>query len=93
MIHAQCRNDCALRGINDIGGIQRAAKAHFQHHDLTFLLGKIEHSQRCDDLKLGGHIFHGIGGRLYLLHQLHQRFVRDLHTVDLDALVEAVDEG
>ena len=28
----------------------------------------------------------------YLLHQFHQLFVRDL-AVDLDALVEAVDEG
>ena len=93
MIHTQCRDDCALRGINDVGGIQRAAKAHLQHHDLTFLLGKIEHPKRRDDLKLGGHIFHGIGGGLYLLHQFHQLFVRDLHAVDLDALVEAVDEG
>ena len=93
MIHAQCRDDCAFRGINDVGGIQRAAKAHLQHHDLTFLLGKIEHPQRRDDLKLGGHILHGISGGLYLLHQSHQFFIRDLHPVDLDALVEAVDEG
>ena len=57
------------------------------------LLRKIEHSQCGDDLELGGHVLHGIGGRLYLLHQLHQRLVRDLLPVDLDALVEPVDEG
>ena len=46
----------------------------------------------ADDLKLGGDILHGIGGGLYLLHQLHQFFVRDLHTVHLNALIEAVDK-
>ena len=93
MVHAQRRDDRARRRVNDIGGVQRAAEAHFQHHDIALLLGKIEHAQRRDDLELGGHILHGVGGRLHLLHQPHQRVIRNLLSVHLNALVEAVDEG
>ena len=93
VIHAQCCDHRAGGLFNDIGGIQRAAKPHLQHHDIALLLCKIEHTQCGDDLELGGHVLHGIGGGLYLLHQLHQCFVRDLPPVDLDALVEAIDKG
>ena len=79
VIHAQCRDHRAGRLFDDVGGIQRAAKSHLQHHDITLLLRKIEHAQCGDDLELGGHVLHG--------------FVRDLLPVDLDALVEPVDEG
>ena len=92
VIHAQCRDHRAGRLFDDVGGIQRAAKPHFQHHDIALLLRKIEHAQCGDDLKLGGHVLHGVGGGLYLFHQRHQRLVRDLLPVDLDALVEPVDE-
>ena len=93
VIHAQCGDHRAGRLFDDVGGIQRAAKPHLQHHDITLLLRKIEHSQCGDDLKLGGHVLHGVGGGLYLLHKRHQCLVRDLLPVDLDALVEPVDEG
>ena len=93
VVHAQCRDHRAGRLFDDIGGIQRAAKPHLQHHDIALLLRKIEHSQCSDDLELGGHVLHGIGGGFYLLYQFHQRLVRDLLPVDLDALVEPVDEG
>ncbi len=93
VIHAQCRDHCTFRRINDVGGVQCTAKAHFQHHDVALLLCKIEHSQRCDNLKFGGHIGHGVRGRLHLFHQLHQFAVWDLHAVHLNALIEAVDEG
>ena len=92
MIHAQRRDDRALRRVNDIGGVQRAAQTHLQHHDVTVPLGKVKHSQCRDDLKLGGHIGHGIGSGFYPLHQPHQFLVRDLLAVDLDPLIEAVDE-
>ena len=93
VVHAQCSDHRAGRLFDDVGRIQRAAKSHLQHYDIALLLRKIEHSQCGDDLELGGHVLHGIGGRLYLLHQRHQRLVRDLLPVDLDALVEPVDEG
>ena len=93
MVHAQCGDHRAGRLFDDIGGIQRAAKSHLQHHDIALLLRKIEHAQCGDDLELGGHVLHSVGGGLYLLYQRHQRLVRDLLPVDLDALVEPVDEG
>ena len=93
VIHAQCGDHRAGRLFDDIGGIQRAAKPHLQHHDIALLLRKIEHSQCGDDLELGGHVLHSVGGGLYLLHQFHQRLVRDLLAVYLNALVESVDKG
>ena len=92
MIHSQRRDDRTLRRVDDIGGVQRAAEAHFQHHDVALLFGKVEHSQRCDDLKLSGDVRHRVGGGPDLLHQPHQFFVADLFAVHLDALVEPVDE-
>ena len=68
MVHAQRRDDRARRVLNDVGGIQRAAQAHFQHHNIAVFPGKVQHPQRGDDLELGGHVGHGIGGGLYLLH-------------------------
>ena len=93
MVHPQRRDDRALRRVDDVGGVQRAAQAHLQHHDVAFLFGKPEHPQRRDDLKLGGDIRHGVGGGAHPLHQLHQSLVGDLLAVDLDALIEAIDEG
>ena len=93
MIHAQRRDDRALRRVDDVGGIQRAAQAHLQHHDVAFRLSEPEHPQCRDDLELGGDIGHGIGSGLHTLHQPHQRLVRDLLAVYLNALVESVDKG
>ena len=93
VVHTQRGDHGALRLLDDVGGIQRAAQPHFQHHDIALFAGKIQHPQRGDDLELGGHIGHGVGGRLHPLHQLHQFFVRDLLPVHLDPLVEPVDEG
>ena len=93
MIHAQRRDDRTLRRVDDVGGIQRAAQAHLQHHDVAFRLSEPEHPQCRDDLELGGDIGHGIGSGLHTLHQPHQRLVRDLLAVYLNALVEPVDKG
>ena len=93
VVHTQRGDHGALRILDDVGGIQRAAQPHFQHHDVALFAGKIQHPQRGDDLELGGHIGHGVGGRLHPLHQLHQFFVRDLLPVHLNPLIEAVDEG
>ena len=93
VVHTQRGDHGALRILDDVGGIQRAAQPHFQHHDVALFAGKIQHPQRGDDLEFGGHIRHGVGGRLHPLHQLHQFFVRDLLPVHLNPLVEPVDEG
>ena len=68
-------------------------QAHFQHHDVAVLLDKVEHAQGGDQFKLGGHVLHGLGRRLYLLHQPDQVLVGNGCAVDLDPLVEPVDEG
>ena len=93
MIHTQRRDDRTLGRVDDVGGVQRTAEAHFQHHDVAFFLSEPEHPQRSDDLKLGGHIAHGFRRRADALHQTHQSVIRDLLAVHLNALVEAIDEG
>ena len=93
VVHPQRGDDRALGRVDDVGGVQRAAQPHLQHHDIAVLLREIEHPQRGDQLKLGGDVGHGRGGGPHLLHQADQVPVRDGRAVDLDALIEADDIG
>ena len=66
---------------------------HLQHYDVAPGPGKIEQAQGGNQLELGGHVGHGRGGRLHLLHQIHQVLVGDGRAVHLDPLIEPEDIG
>ena len=53
MIKGNRRNGAHIRGIDAVGGIQLAPHAHFQHHHIAFLSGKIVKGHGGVKLKLG----------------------------------------
>ena len=92
VVQPQSGDHSTFRRVDDVGGVQSAAKPHFQHHDIAVLLRKIEHPQGGDQLKLGGHICHAVGSGADALHKRYQVLVWDGLAVDLDTLIKAVDE-
>ena len=93
MVHAHGRQHRRLRRIDDIGGIQRAAQAHFQHGNVALFPPEVQQSNGSDQLKLRGVVLHGLGGRADLLCQSRQGVLRDHLAIDLDPLPEVLQVG
>ena len=86
-------NDCHFRNRDDIGGIQRAAHANLQHHDVAVLPGKVFKADGSHQLELRRLFFHGFSKLPDIFGDGGNIFVSDLFTVYLHTLVEAENIG
>ena len=93
MLQTDIRDHCRFGTVNDIGGIELAAHSDLQHHQITVLLGIIEHGDGGDELKLTGVIRHGIRADTNPLGDPSQILSRDVHAVDLYTLTEILNIG
>ena len=93
MVHAHGGDDRRLRHVDHIGGVQAAAQAHLQHHDVAAALPEIQHGHSGDQLKLCGMIRHGLRHRAHLFRQRPQVLRGDPFAVHLDPLPEILQEG
>ena len=82
-------NHRSLRGGNHIGGVQTAAQAGLQHHDIALRLQKIDHPNGGHQLELGLVLrrLQHLGGNL------RQVLPGDGRAVHLEALVEGPQVG
>ena len=90
VIHADGGNNLHQRGGDDVGGIQKAAAAHFQRHDVAALFLKIEKRQGGLYLKDGGagkaRFLHVLGSGGNGRHMAGERLFFDVLPVHLNAL-------
>ena len=93
VIQADIGQHCHLRHGDHIGGIQRAAHANLQHHDVALLPQEIFKADAADQFKLRGMVLHGRSQGFYEFRNFCQVLVGDVLSVDLDALVEFIDTG
>ena len=93
VIQADVHEHGSLGGSDDVGGVQPAAQAHLQHHDVTAPVGKPAQGRGGDELKLRGVVCHGLGQGAEPGHQLRQLPVRNLLPVHLHPLVKAEEIG
>ena len=93
MVHAHGGDYGSLRHIDDVGGIQCAAKAHFQHGDITVLPAEVQQGNGSYQLKLRRVLRHGLCGRPDLLHQSRQLPVRDHFPIHLNTFMEGYEIG
>ena len=93
VVHAHGGEDGNLRHVDDVGGVQRAAQAHLQHHDVAGLLPEIQQGDGGDKLKFGGVLRHGLRRGADPLRQGGQGLVGDHLSVHLDALVKGHQVG
>ena len=91
MIQADVGDHRHLGHFNDVGGIQRAAHAHFQHHDVALLAAEILEGDAGNQLEFRGGFLHGVRQGLDVLCHRSQIFIGNLHAVHLHPLMEAVD--
>ena len=80
-----------LRHVNDVGGVEPASQAHFQHHNVALPLGKPAEGQGRDEFKFrdilpGG--FQALGGICHPLHLLDELLFGNHGPVDLETLPE-----
>ena len=88
MVQADVGNDGSLGRINDIGGIHRAAHAHFEHNIVAAHLAEIEHADGRDYLKLAGVVLHGVGLNGDQRGDGGKCCLGDIFSVHLDTLAE-----
>ena len=90
VIHADGGNDLHQRGGDDVGGVQKAAAAHFQRHDVAALFLKIKKRQGGLYLKDGGagkaRFLHVLGSGGNGRHVAGKRLFFDVLPVHLNAL-------
>ena len=91
MIQANVGNDSDFGSFDDISCIKGAAHTDFQDYDITLLAHEILKGNAAHQLELGGRFLHGIRQGFDIFCDSHQFFIRDLYTVHLHPLVEAVD--
>ena len=82
-----------LRRFNDIGGVQRAAHANLQNHNVAVFPAEKFKGNAGNQFKLRRGFLHGIRQGFYVFRHLRQLFIGDLHAVHLHPLMEAVDIG
>ena len=61
MIKTDARDDAHLGLVDDVRGVQTAAQAHFEHHDVARLLREVRERHGGHKLELRGMIGHGLG--------------------------------
>ena len=67
VIQTDAGDDRRLRRVDDVGGVQAAAKAHLQHHDVALCLLKEAEGDGRYQLKLGRGVRHGFRRQLHPL--------------------------
>ena len=96
MIEADARDDGNVGCRNDVGGVQAAAKADFQHRNLASRLGEMQERHRRHKLELRwvvtGFHRHLLGMLTYLQGDARKVGHTDVLAVHADALFEALDE-
>ena len=96
MVKADARDDGNVWCRNDIGGVQAAAKADFQHRNLASHLGEIQERHRRHKLELRwvvtGFHRHLLGMLAHLQRDTRKIGHADVLAVYADALLEAFDE-
>ena len=90
VVQTHVGDDGHFRHTDGVGGIQFATHANFHNHNIALLPLKMLHGNAPHQLKLRGHILHGLCQRLSKSGDLRQVVVFDLLAVYLDSLVEAV---
>ena len=93
MVQADAGDDRGLRHVDDVGGVQAAAKAHLQHHDIALCRLEEAEGDGRHQLKLGGGVRHGVRRLLHPLGGVRQVLVADLFPVYLETLVVAQKVG
>ena len=93
VVKADVADDCNLRRQNDVRGVKFAAHADLTDNKVAVVTGKIFKAQRRDHFKLGRLLEDRIRERLDIFRDLADLFIRDLHAVNLDALIEADEIG
>ena len=90
VVHADGGDDLHHCGGDNVGGIQKAAAAHFQRHDVAALFLEIEERQRGLHLKGGGagqaRLLHLLGSGGNGRHMAGERLFFDVLPVHLNAL-------
>ena len=84
-------DDRRLGRRDDVGGIELAAQADFEHYDVARMARKILHRDAGDQLEFGRVFVEGVGQRLDAGRDLGQLAVGNGFVVDLHPLVEAND--
>ena len=96
MVEADARDDGNVGCRNDVGGVQAAAKADFQHRNLASHLGEMQERHRRHKLELRwvvtGFHRHLLGMLTYLQGDARKVGHTDVLAVHADALFEALDE-
>ena len=86
--------DRAGQGIaDDVGGIETAAQAHFQNHDVAGAVTEMQHGNRRHELEFGGMVFHPLGSITHLEGGPEQVAFGDVLPIHLDAVGELDDIG
>ena len=87
--HMVIRNGCNHRDnrVHHVGGIQSAAKPHFQDRHINLSLAKVQKSQSGGELE-GGGVFDDIGQRAQFIRQFHEILLADPLAIDDDAFLE-----
>ena len=82
MVEPNTRDDADFRFVDNVRGIQPAAQAYLQNHDLALLLGKVHERHGCHELDFGRVVLHGVC-RLFDLQgdarQVLAGYARSLH--------------
>ena len=93
VIQPDVHDHAGLRIFYAVGGVIPPAESGFQHRNFTVLCGKPEEGAGCHHLKSRGVLCHGICGFPDGGGMPCQHLIFDLPSVDLHALVEAVQIG
>ena len=93
VVEADVADDGGFRRQNDVRRVKFAAHADLAHDKVAALSGEVFKAQRRDHFKLGRLLEDGVGQGLDVLGDPADLFIRDLDTVDLNALVEADEVG
>ena len=90
VVQTDIGDDCHLRRVDDIGGVQRAAHAHLQYHDVAILPGKIHKANGGDQFKFRRLFIHCLGKLLHIFGNGSHILVGNLLPVHLNPLVKAI---